>query len=95
MWNRKQKRINELEWRLREALEDQVTVVIHTPEPIARTLVGLPVGQWYHVSYDFRTTKEGLTTFRQALVTNESPVRSYFDGTDPTLTVQSPTVEKC
>lgn len=80
LFGRKEKRrIAQLEEKLHDAIHNQVTVHIASPEPIRVTLVGLPKGQWYNVSYRFRVGDDLSVTTGDHVVTNDDP-QPYFDG---------------
>lgn len=82
IWGRKARRIAELEAALQDALENLVTVVVPTPEPIHATLVGVTKDRWYRVSYMVRVGRDGLPATREHFVgyADEEPT-TYFDGT--------------
>ncbi len=89
MWGRKQRRIDELEEKLRAAIEDQVTVQVHMPQDVVTTVQQLPKGIWYRVSYMFRVATEYNGVEYSGAFVGTQPV-PYFDGEISGLDAESP-----
>lgn len=80
MFGRKQKRIEELEAELRDALANLVNVTVQFPEPARASFRAAAArkGQWYRASAQFRVGDDSreLTD----IFISESPSDPYFDG---------------
>lgn len=92
MWGRKQKRIEELEERLEDALHNMANLTVKFPDfGFAPSIRGARSGVWYHVSGKARFTGDpnnfqpgDTREVGDYVVTEINPpsYESYFDGSN-------------
>jgi hypothetical protein len=81
MFGRKAKRIAELEAALRDERENRVNVTLRLPHHITHQMAGLPLGQWYRLSFRFQVAdKEGTAAFADMGLFQDDTPGPYFDG---------------
>lgn len=87
MWNRKKKRIAELEEHLQDALENLTNVTVVFPEPVRMSFaqVGVRKGIWYRAEVKFMVSDTGQSISSLGLydISSEPFTRPYFDGSFP------------
>lgn len=92
MWGRKQKRIEELEQELEDALHNMANLMINFPDfAVAPMILGARSGVWYQVCGKVRFTGDpnnvqpgDLREVGDYVVTEINPpyYESYFDGSN-------------
>lgn len=83
MWNRKAKRIAELEAKLENALNNLVNVTVPMPPNVDQTIRGVEKGLWHRVSYLFMVPMDypdGSSSVSDVFVGQAEVNASYFDG---------------
>lgn len=86
MFNRKAKRIAELEQQLEDALENLAVAVV--PVGGVRQRVRVTKGQWYQVSFRYRHTGAPILDLADVFFGTTEPTAAYFTGVTVTEDAQ-------
>lgn len=86
MWNRKQRRIEELEDQLSDALLNMVNVTVPMPPNVSQVIASARKGTWYAVRYQFRvgatwpTPGSAIDFAEVGMFEQQRSEPVYFDG---------------